>query len=610
MDNTHIPQKKALQQSILFGIIILAIYCTTTKGLFYDMHVIRNAFAQLSLIPFAYFVQITTKQSIFSKRWIPEYTIWLVWTLILPIAMYMEFSIARDFIRFKGETLFGNAVLLGLILLRVIAFDWVKSKLAYIFYGLIYIAVWLLPIIQFIYHSIYGEFITPLAIIAAQQTDPREAMEWIFTYVKIPTIIFLGIFLLLLWLASPVYEFFYRKNSYSFIPTVTSKKSIVFLTIIIWGVTITKLFPMVGVIDQWKEQKYIQMQESKFNDNYAERYERIDINPSFRINKGTFVVIIGESATRDYMKVYNNDIKYDNTPWLSQMVTNNNMILFDNAYACYNLTKYALCTGLTEASQYTDTKFINSMSIVDIAKKGGYKTYWFSNQLGEQLSEVPIQMIADRADVMRISVNEFDDGLLPLLGEVNPDDKNLIIIHLAGSHARYECRVPISEQVFKEKTDEADYANTIHYTDKITKEITEYIESNLNLMAVLYYSDHGEDYTLGHGTATKKWSTLRIPMWIYMSDDYRQLNSTVAENLIQHKKSFFTNDMMFNTLSGLLGLPSNHYDPMEDLTSDKYSFTQDTLFAFNRQLPISDDVGGDDFEYIDPNNLTINLVGQ
>jgi hypothetical protein len=194
MDNTHIPPKKALQQSILFGIIILAIYCTTTKGLFYDMHVIRNAFAQLSLIPFAYFVQITTKQSIFSKRWIPEYTIWLVWTLILPIAMYMEFSIARDFIRFKGETLFGNAVLLGLILLRVIAFDWVKSKLAYIFYGLIYIAVWLLPIIQFIYHSIYGEFITPLAIIAAQQTDPREAMEWIFTYVKIPTIIFLGIF--------------------------------------------------------------------------------------------------------------------------------------------------------------------------------------------------------------------------------------------------------------------------------------------------------------------------------------------------------------------------------------------------------------------------------
>ena len=610
MDNSISINKKALTQSIIFGIIALAIYCVTSKGLFTDMHVIRNAFAQLSFIPFAYFVHIVTRQSIFSRRWLPEYIIWLIWTLILPIAMYMEFTIARDFIRFKGETLFGNAILLGLILMRVIAFDWIKSKLAYAFYGLIYIAVWLVPIIQLIYHSIYGEFITPLAIIAIQQTDPREAMEWIVTYVKLPTITALGIFALLLGLAGPAYETYYRKRANSFIPAIPPKKSIVVLTIIIWGVTITKLFPMVGVIDQWKEQKYIQMQEVKFNDNYAERYESIDIHPTFSISKGTFVVIIGESASRDYMNVYNSHIKYNNTPWLSQMVADKNMVLFDNAYACYNLTKYALCTGLTEASQYNNTSFVNSMSIVDIAKKGGYKTYWFSNQLGEQFSEVPIQMIANRADVVRISVNEFDEGLLPLLSEVNPEDKNLIIIHLAGSHARYECRFPASERVFSEKTDEANYANTIHYTDKITREITEYAKNNLNLQAVLYYSDHGEDYSLGHGTATKKWSTLHIPMWIYITENYRQVSTTVAENLFQHKKSYFTNDMMFNTLSGLLGLPSNHYDPREDLTSDKYCFMKNSLFAFNRQLPISNDVGGDDFEYIDPSKLTINFISQ
>uniref|UniRef100_UPI0025CE1CD1 hypothetical protein n=1 Tax=Anaerovibrio sp. TaxID=1872532 RepID=UPI0025CE1CD1 len=127
MENSSISKWQALRQSILFGIIALAIYCVTTKGLFEDMHVLRNAFAQLSFIPFAYFVHIVTRQSIFSKRWIPEYTIWLIWTLLLPIALYMEFTIARDFIRFKGETLFGNAIFLGLILLRVIAFDWIKS---------------------------------------------------------------------------------------------------------------------------------------------------------------------------------------------------------------------------------------------------------------------------------------------------------------------------------------------------------------------------------------------------------------------------------------------------------------------------------------------------
>ena len=602
-------RSKELLHSVWFGGLALLVYCITAKG-FTDMHVIRNAFAQLSFIPIAYFVQKVTKQSIFSRRWIPEYIIWLVWTLLLPLAMYMEYNIAQDFIRFKGEVLFGNASLLGLILLRVIAFDWLKSKVAHILYGFFYIAVWLVPLGQFIYHGIYGEFISTGAIIALQQTDPKESLEWLKAYVGLPGLMLLGLFFLLLEVAVPIYECRFCRISRVNTSVSVSKKGIGLLTIVVWSITIFKLFPMVNVVDQWNEQKFLQREEMRFNDNYAERYENIQINSRDNLTKGTFIIVVGESESRDYMDVYNSSCGYPNTPWLSKMKNDKNMVLFNNAYSCYNLTKIALGMGFTEASQYNDTSFTDSMSLVDIAKKAGYKTYWFSNQIGEQFSEVPIQMIADRADVVKISTNKYDDGLLPLLDEVNPEEKNLIIIHMAGSHASYDCRFPAEERVFMDKGVKADYANTVYFTDRFTQKVTDYAKEKLNLQAVLYYSDHGEDYKLGHGTAAKKWSTLHIPMWIYMTDEYKSNFPKEAANLYGHRDAYFTNDMIFNTVCGLMGIPSNHYDYREDLASSQYMFTKDSLFAFNRQLSIADDNGDEDFDYINKDKIIINLVNR
>ena len=600
--------KEYLYRSIIFGALALVIYCVSSKGLFSDIHVIRNAFAQLTFIPFVYWLQVITNRNIFSKRWIPEYIIWFVWTLVMPILFYMEYTVTQNFIRFKGETLFGNAILLGLILLRVMAFDSWKKWWGYIFYAFMYISVWLLPIFQFVYHCIYGEFISTSAIIALQQTDPKESIEWILTYVKISGIFILGISLVLLGGFVPAFEHLF-KGICSSTSYVKHKKGIVILSLIVWGVAITKLLPMVGVIDQWKEQKILQNEEKRFNENYEERYESIVIKQNVDLPKGTFIVIVGESESKDYMHVYNPLCGYENTPWLSKMKNDGNMVIFNNAYACYNLTKIALGTGFTEASQYNDISFTESMSLIDIAKKAGYKTYWFSNQIGEQFNEVPIQMIANRANVVENSKNEYDDGLLPLLETVNPDEKNLIVIHLAGSHARYECRFPENERVFMDKEIKDDYANTVFFTDRLVGNITEYAKNNLNLQAILYYSDHGEDYELGHGPAVKKWSTVRIPMWIYVTDDYKRSFKEKTDVLRAHRNSFFTNDMVFNTVCGVMGILSNHYDYREDISSKDYSFTKESVFSFNRQLPISNDCGQEDFEYIDRTKTGVVLVG-
>ncbi|WP_407399101.1 phosphoethanolamine transferase, partial [Anaerovibrio sp.] len=416
------------------------------------------------------------------------------------VAMYMEYNIAQDWIRFKGETLFGHGMLLGLILLRVIAFDWVKNPLGYLLHGLVYVSMWLLPIVQVIHHAIYGEFISIGAIVALQQTDPKESLEWIMTYIKVPVLLLLGIVLLLIGSFPGVYELkIYRKKKSQV--QFLRKKSLVIISLIIWSVMVIKLFPMVGVVDQWKEQRILQAEEQRFNDNYEERFAGIQVHPKYNLTKGTYIIVVGESESRDYMKAYNPEYKYNNTPWLSSMAADDNMIIMDKAYACYNLTKIALGTGFTEASQYNDVSFINSMSLLDVAKKRGYKTYWFSNQIGEQFNEVPIHMVARRADSVQISINEYDDGLLPLLSTIDPNENNLIIFHLLGSHARYVCRFPDNERVFEERSNEGDYANSIYFTDRLLRQVFDYAKANLNLQAMLYFSDHGEDYDLGHGPA-------------------------------------------------------------------------------------------------------------
>lgn len=600
--------KEYLRRSLLFGALALTVYLISSKG-YSDMHVVRNAFAQLSFIPFAYFVQSAARTNIFSKRYLPEYVVWFVWTVILPIAMYMEINIARDFIRFKGETLFGHAMLLGMILLHVIIFDWIKKRFAFVLYGIIYTLLWLLPFAQLVYHSIYGEFISAGAIIALQQTNMKESLEWVMAYIKPTGLFLLGGTLLFIGTSATLYEFGCNKDG-SYSPSFPLwKRYIGILSVIIWGVAITKLFPMVGVVDQWKEQRILQEEEQRFNDNYAERFAAIDVRPKNESGGGTFIVVVGESESRDYMRAYQPSYPYDNTPWLSQMKSNPNMLLFSNAYSCYSLTKIALGCGFTEASQYSGVSYIDSMSLIDIAKKGGFKTYWFSNQIGEQFVEVPINMIARRSNVVKISTSEFDDGLLPLLDEVDPKEKNLIIIHCAGSHARYVCRFPEAERVFPELSNEADYANTIYFTDRFLGRVMDYAKKKLNLQAVIYYSDHGEDYNAGgHGPAIRKWSTIRIPMWIYLTPQYQENYREETANLYAHKDAYFTNDMIYNTVCGIMGLPSNHYRAEEDLSSERYAFSRENVTAFNQQVRIADDNGQEEFEYLDKDNISVNLV--
>lgn len=65
---------------------------------------------------------------------------------------------------------------------------------------------------------------------------------------------------------------------------------------------------------------------------------------------------------------------------LTAMKSNPDFTLFTNAYSCVWYTVPVLEHALTESNFYNNKPFNESISIIDMAKKAGYKTYWFSNQ--------------------------------------------------------------------------------------------------------------------------------------------------------------------------------------------------------------------------------------
>ena len=97
---------------------------------------------------------------------------------------------------------------------------------------------------------------------------------------------------------------------------------------------------------------------------------------------------------------------------------------------------------------------------------------------------------------------------------------------------------------------------------------------------MLYISDHGENLKYGHYPALKTGDNVRIPMFIKVSEEYAKLYSDKFEMMKKRKNEYYSNDMVYNTLVGLLNIDTNRYDAREDITSKAYGYGKDTVKTF------------------------------
>lgn len=579
--------------------------------------------------------QFGTGEIIFSRQhflnlltglaWCMTFILVYTWTYQQPWFMSL---ICYDFV-------VGTAIFLFLSSLESLCAKIFPVKITAILICALTFLFWLIPFVQAVYYCMFWHCLSPASLMALYLTNWRESIDFIRANIgDIPaTIILLTIGFLL----KKIYKS-HEKILLDLRGKIFNKAQNFASLITFISATLTLIYfvPQTSIAGLWKNVTDYVAETEKYSVGHSERVASLQIDSSKTLaakSKGTVIFIIGESASRTYMQAFNKNFPFDNTPWLSSKLTekisadnpmnilvkvdenfksteentpnfskvDGDFIIFQNAYASWSQTVPVLQRALTEQSQYNDKEFYKSVSIVDVAKRSGYKTFWFSNQGRYGEYDSAVTLVAKTADVAEWTddaydfSHKYDESLLDFLTTLNPDENNFVVLHLMGSHIYYNSRYPRN---FKKWTTADDtgmmlaapaYANTILYTDFILSKIFDYAKKNLNLQAMIYFSDHGEDLQISHNPDVFSFDMVRVPMFMYFSPDYKKNFPAQVETLNLHREEYFTNDLIFDTVCGILNAPSNHYDSGQDFSSTEYQFNRDNLTTMLGQRKISDD---------------------
>ena len=533
-----------------------------------------------------YAVQILIGHPFFHRRWLLNF-LFMGWWYLFVLIKYMV-------IDGGGADLYENEIFIGtygtaaFIALQYCFEAYINKNSALLVVDALLLLLCMPPVVTYVHYAVYGYPIIYEEMLAVYNTNLKETMEWSTSYVGWGNIL-----LLLLGLLG-IYAFVHYlrvKISCSYKNEGIHRNKYIALVVIL-----ALFYYPLQTLSKTDCVGHFVLAAKYSNDikhyswDIAAKYNTIQFADDLSIcdSPHTVIMVVGESACRDLMKAYNANYRYDNTPWLSQCKNDSNFIVFNNAYACQSLTQQVLQNALTEKSYYNDKSFLEAMNIIDIAKKKGYKTYWITNLAGED-SASTFSLIAERADKVIHTDGKYDDSMLEGMKQVDPNENNFIVLHGLGTHAAYSERYPKEKAVFAETDREAEYSNALLFVDDFLKNVYHYGAEQLNLQVMLYYSDHGENLQTGHGPSDHSFDKVRIPMFVYLGKEYQNKNQDKFQQLLSRKDDFYTNDMIYNTLCGILNAESNYYDAGEDFSGKDYKYRLDDLWTFGKEVKVAGD---------------------
>lgn len=588
---------------MLIYILLLGSFSIFTAGVSYRHYMLDAR----RFIPMAFAVTVTiifwNKLQINKIKLLPHLLVALSWFIVYPFCYWYTYhnsNVGIFGIQFPYDAAFAVYFFTASIFLRLLFLQYLPQKVQAFIIGLIHTLFIIPPLIQTIYYSIYKTPITSTAALAILQTNPRETQEYI-----LQTFGYLGILSSIVLLIVIFYTFYILNTIHDYkIKSLQTKKTIAFAAIVSIGLFAYcgQLFYATGLGEAFKFAHEHLASAKQFNSNHTKLLAGFTSEkPAITFSKpSTIIIVIGESASRDYLSAFHN-LDKDTTPWLRSMKTSPNFLLFNHAYTSKAQTVPSLERALTEKNQYNKIPFNNSLTIIDLAKAAGYKTYWFSGQGSVTDADTPITIVAKTADkavwLEEISAHQssqyYDTDLIPILKTVNPNENNFIVMHFMGSHDNTFNRYPDSFDRFANH-DHKDrlncYLNSIAYSDYALQQIYEYASISLNLQAMMYFSDHGGGPAPRHPDEAA-FNALRIPFFTYVSPEYQSLYPDTYVTMKNNQNQFFSNDLIYETVGTLLQIKSNHLQEENSLFSAKYKFNKETLLTNEGKNKLSEDKG-------------------
>ena len=439
-----------------------------------------------------------------------------------------------------------------------------------------------------VYYIKYHAIVSDVAFLSILSTTYKEALGYILSIMISPLISFLILSIVILL---PFISYL----SLSRIEKVEYSRKVSFYINILFLCSFIGLLSVVGKMFPFDQYIYLTRNSSILNSftELSKNIDKNDDNITLKDNvgslKGTIILVVGESANRDYMSSFNTNMKYNTTPWELEQKNSLNFIFLNLAYSNYPNTNMSLSKALTQSNQYNEIELSKAITLVGLAKKAHYRTFWISTQSNDGMYDSIATTIGNRADYT-YWLNGYDDEVYQKLSEIDISDNNFIVIHILGSHDRYTDRVPADFQPDKYlHTKDGEYMRTLEYTDTLLENIYNYGNEHLNLNAMVYMSDHGENLEYGHTDNPFYYEMVHIPIWLYLSDSFKASSPKIYENLVNNKDKVFTNDLMFELISSLLGAHPLDYNPEFDISSDKYKINLDNAMTVHNKYRIKDD---------------------
>ena len=282
------------------------------------------------------------------------------------------------------------------------------------------------------------------------------------------------------------------------------------------------------------------------------------------------------------MSLYGYGVK--NTPLLEGLEASGNLIKFSDTISPYGTTNQVLMRLLNFSDYESERKraWFRNLSIIDMFKLSGYRTFWISNQEAFGAHALSAKSAADRADaesfLSKSNLYETvrikpDGALLPLINQAKTgqSERNFYVIHLIGSHMDYSLRYPEGFGKFsaadvkakltsKQKEVIAYYDNSVLYNDFVINEIFKIFSGDDSL--IVYLSDHGENLyengRLGHGMESR--FTYEIPLLFIASREFLSDHATLWQRLAAAKDKPFMSDDLAHLLADIIGVAPLEFD--------------------------------------------------
>lgn len=315
------------------------------------------------------------------------------------------------------------------------------------------------------------------------------------------------------------------------------------------------------------------------------------------------ILLIGESYNKYHSPLYNPEARHT-TPHLCRLREQDNLIVYDNAIAPYNVTSKTFRHMFSTYYPGCGREWVDCTLFPAVFRRAGYHVWFITNQFagednnkdhhdhagGTIFNQSELRQL--QFSYMNTEATRFDMELLSQLppAETLAAQPSLLIFHMIGQHEDYRERYPESynhftaDSIRNPYTDEkgrqivAEYDNATLYNDAVVTNLLQKYSSQ-DVVAI-YLSDHGEEiydwrnscYRTNSDQMTPEIARYQyeIPLLFYVSDSYKANHPDLLGEIQTARHKPFIATLLPFALFHLAGISHADYKPSLDILSPEY----------------------------------------